>query len=244
MEGGGRRPRRDSALRASPRRAGQAANGCSSRAARRDGRDGGREGGGHGGRGARRPRWRASTRPASPPTSMRWIRRSTLFRKILDVNVVGTFIVARAAARLMKDTRRRRHRQHRLGVGPARQQGAQRLRRVEGRRVRADAGAGQRPGALWHPRQRRGAGPGRHADGAGACTSAQDRALWMRHLPMRRYGEPDEIASVIEFLLDGTQVQLCDRRDRGRRRRLPRRRHHRGGLRWFCTRIEARRSRR
>ena len=26
-----------------------------------------------------------------------------LFRKILDVNVIGTFIVARAAARLMKD---------------------------------------------------------------------------------------------------------------------------------------------
>jgi NAD(P)-dependent dehydrogenase (short-subunit alcohol dehydrogenase family) len=33
----------------------------------------------------------------------------------------------------------------------------------------------------------------------------QDRALWSRHLPMRRYGEPGEIASVIEFLLDATK---------------------------------------
>jgi NAD(P)-dependent dehydrogenase (short-subunit alcohol dehydrogenase family) len=33
----------------------------------------------------------------------------------------------------------------------------------------------------------------------------KDRALWARHLPMRRYAEPDEIASVIEFLLDGSR---------------------------------------
>jgi NAD(P)-dependent dehydrogenase (short-subunit alcohol dehydrogenase family) len=33
----------------------------------------------------------------------------------------------------------------------------------------------------------------------------KDRALWMRHIPLQRYGKPDEIASVIEFLLDGTR---------------------------------------
>jgi NAD(P)-dependent dehydrogenase (short-subunit alcohol dehydrogenase family) len=33
--------------------------------------------------------------------------------------------------------------------------------------------------------------------------TAQDRALWSRHIPMRRYAEPGEIATVIEFLLDG-----------------------------------------
>ena len=27
----------------------------------------------------------------------------------------------------------------------------------------------------------------------------------MRHIPMRRYAKPDEIASVVEFLLDGTR---------------------------------------
>ena len=162
-----------------------------------------------------------------------------LFRKILDVNVVGTFIVARAAARVMKDTRRRRHRQHQLGLRRARQQGTQRLRRVEGRRGRADPGAGQRPRPLRHPRERGGAGPGRHADGAGACTASKDRALWARHIPMRRYAKPDEIASVIEFLLDGTQSSYRDRRDRGRRRRLPRRRRHRGVIEHTSSRIEA-----
>ena len=35
--------------------------------------------------------------------------------------------------------------------------------------------------------------------------TAQDRALWARHIPMRRYGTPEEIAGVIEFLLDGTR---------------------------------------
>ena len=35
--------------------------------------------------------------------------------------------------------------------------------------------------------------------------TAADRALWLRHVPMRRYAEPGEIASVIEFLLDGTR---------------------------------------
>ena len=40
---------------------------------------------------------------------------------------------------------------------------------------------------------------------AQAVHSEQDRAQWMRHIPMRRYARPDEIASVIEFLLDGTR---------------------------------------
>jgi NAD(P)-dependent dehydrogenase (short-subunit alcohol dehydrogenase family) len=38
-----------------------------------------------------------------------------------------------------------------------------------------------------------------------AVHTPKDRALWSRHLPMRRYGKPEEIASVIEFLLDGTK---------------------------------------
>ena len=38
-----------------------------------------------------------------------------------------------------------------------------------------------------------------------AVHTAADRALWLRHVPMRRYAEPGEIASVIEFLLDGTR---------------------------------------
>jgi NAD(P)-dependent dehydrogenase (short-subunit alcohol dehydrogenase family) len=33
----------------------------------------------------------------------------------------------------------------------------------------------------------------------------KDRALWARHVPMRRYAEPGEIATVVEFLLDSTR---------------------------------------
>jgi 3-oxoacyl-[acyl-carrier protein] reductase len=40
---------------------------------------------------------------------------------------------------------------------------------------------------------------------AQAMHSQEDRAQWMRHLPMRRYARPEEIASVIEFLLDGAR---------------------------------------
>ena len=34
--------------------------------------------------------------------------------------------------------------------------------------------------------------------------SKADRALFMRYVPMARYGTPDEIAAAIVFLLDGT----------------------------------------
>jgi NAD(P)-dependent dehydrogenase (short-subunit alcohol dehydrogenase family) len=36
-----------------------------------------------------------------------------------------------------------------------------------------------------------------------AMHTAADRTLWTRHIPMRRYGTPQEIAGVVEFLLDG-----------------------------------------
>ena len=38
-----------------------------------------------------------------------------------------------------------------------------------------------------------------------AMHGENDRAIWMRHIPLQRYAKPDEIASVIEFLLDGTR---------------------------------------
>jgi NAD(P)-dependent dehydrogenase (short-subunit alcohol dehydrogenase family) len=127
-----------------------------------------------------------------------------LFRKILDVNVVGTFIVARAAARLMKD---------RGGGAVVNIASVSGLRGGKGRsaygaskgavvvltqvlandlaryKIRVNAVA---PGPVDTPMVK-------------AVHTAADRALWLRHLPMRRYAEPGEIASVIEFLLDGTR---------------------------------------
>jgi len=127
-----------------------------------------------------------------------------LFRKILDVNVVGTFIVARAAARLMKD---------RGGGAIVNIASVSGLRGGKGRsaygaskgavvvltqvlandlaryNIRVNAVA---PGPVDTPMVK-------------AVHTAADRALWLRHVPMRRYAEPGEIASVIEFLLDGTR---------------------------------------
>jgi NAD(P)-dependent dehydrogenase (short-subunit alcohol dehydrogenase family) len=127
-----------------------------------------------------------------------------LLRKILDVNVVGTFIVARTAARLMKD---------RGGGAIVNISSVSGLRGGKGRsaygaskgavvvltqvlandlaryNIRVNAVA---PGPVDTPMVK-------------AVHTAADRALWLRHVPMRRYAEPDEIASVIEFLLDGTR---------------------------------------
>jgi NAD(P)-dependent dehydrogenase (short-subunit alcohol dehydrogenase family) len=127
-----------------------------------------------------------------------------LLRKILDVNVVGTFIVARAAARLMKD---------RGGGAVVNIASVSGLRGGKGRsaygaskgavvvltqvlandlaryNIRVNAVA---PGPVDTPMVK-------------AVHTAADRALWLRHVPMRRYAEPGEIASVIEFLLDGTR---------------------------------------
>jgi NAD(P)-dependent dehydrogenase (short-subunit alcohol dehydrogenase family) len=127
-----------------------------------------------------------------------------LFRKILDVNVTGTFIVARAAARLMKDqgggaivnmasVSGLRGSKGRSAYGASKgavvtltQVLANDLARY-GIRVNAVA-----PGPVDTPMVK-----AMHVD--------KDRALWARHIPMRRYAEPAEIAHVIEFLLDGTK---------------------------------------
>ena len=127
-----------------------------------------------------------------------------LFRKILDVNVVGTFIVARAAARVMRNTgggaivnissvSGLRGGKGRSAYGASKgavvvltQVLANDLARYN---IRVNAVA---PGPVDTPMVQ-------------AVHTAGDRELWMRHVPMRRYAKPDEIASVIEFLLDGSR---------------------------------------
>jgi NAD(P)-dependent dehydrogenase (short-subunit alcohol dehydrogenase family) len=127
-----------------------------------------------------------------------------LFRKILDVNVVGTFLVARAAARLMKDT----------GGGAIVNLSS--VSGVRGSKGRSAYGASK--GAVVVLTQVMANDLGRYnirvnavAPGpidtpmVQAMHTAGDRALWTRYLPLGRYGRPEEIASVIEFLLDGSR---------------------------------------
>jgi NAD(P)-dependent dehydrogenase (short-subunit alcohol dehydrogenase family) len=127
-----------------------------------------------------------------------------LFRKILDVNVIGTFIVARAAARIMKD---------RGGGAIVNISSVSGLRGGKGR-----SAYGASKGAVNVLTQVLANDLARHnirvnavAPGpvdtpmVKAVHTDADRALWTRHVPMRRYARPEEIASVIEFLLDGTR---------------------------------------
>lgn len=124
-----------------------------------------------------------------------------LMRKIIDINVVGTFIVGRAAARSMAKRKRGaivniasisglRGSKGRSAYGASKgavvvmsQVMANDLARY-GIRVNAVA-----PGPVETPMVK-----AVHAD--------SDRVLWHRFIPMRRYGQPREIASVIAFLLD------------------------------------------
>jgi NAD(P)-dependent dehydrogenase (short-subunit alcohol dehydrogenase family) len=126
-----------------------------------------------------------------------------LFRKIIDINVTGTFIVARAAARLMRDRGGAivnlasiaglRGSKGRSAYGTSKgavitltQVLANDLARY---RIRVNAVA---PGPVETPMVK-------------ALHTDRDRLLWRRYIPLRRYGQADEIATAIEFLLDGTK---------------------------------------
>jgi NAD(P)-dependent dehydrogenase (short-subunit alcohol dehydrogenase family) len=126
-----------------------------------------------------------------------------LFRKILDVNLVGTFIVGRAAARVMKDhgggsivniasisglrggKGRAAYGSSKGGVVLLTKVMAVDLARY-GIRVNAVA-----PGPVDTPMVR-------------ALHGGSDHKRYLERIPMRRYAEADEIAGVVMFLLDGT----------------------------------------
>ncbi len=126
------------------------------------------------------PRWRRSS-----GSSAGWMRSVTNagiavfaplmetsdadWRRVLEVNLTGPFLCTKAAVPLMRDGTRRRHRQHHLDLGGARLDAALGLRHQQGRARASDQAARGRARLPQHPRQRGGAGTGRHRDGeAGA----------------------------------------------------------------------------
>ena len=130
---------------------------------------------------------------------------ATEFRKILDVNVVGTFLVGRAAARIMRDRgiagsivniasisgirgslKRSAYGASKGGVINLTKVMANELA-VHGIRVNAVA-----PGPV-------------ETDMVRAHHTAEDRQLYARTIPLKRYAEPVEIAQAATFLLDGTR---------------------------------------
>jgi NAD(P)-dependent dehydrogenase (short-subunit alcohol dehydrogenase family) len=125
-----------------------------------------------------------------------------LFRRILDINVTGTFIVAQAAARVMRG---------RGGGAIVNLASVSGLRGNKGRSaygaskgavvtltkvlatdlaqygIRVNAVA---PGPIETPMVK-------------AMHTDADRALWNHYIPMKRYGTTDDIAKANAFLLDG-----------------------------------------
>ena len=126
-----------------------------------------------------------------------------LFRKVVDINLTGTFIVGRAVARIMKEQgggsivniasiAGLRGSKGRAAYG-ASKGGVVILTQVMavdlapfGIRVNAIA-----PGPVETPLVE-------------ALHSPEVRRAWIRHVPMRRYARPEEIAGTAQFLLDET----------------------------------------
>ena len=126
-----------------------------------------------------------------------------LFRKILEVNLVGAFIVGRAAARVMKDNGgglivniasisglrggkgRAAYGSSKGGVVLLTKVMAVDLARY-GIRVNAVA-----PGPVDTPMVR-------------ALHGGGDQLRYLERIPMRRYAQADEIAAVVMFLLDSS----------------------------------------
>jgi NAD(P)-dependent dehydrogenase (short-subunit alcohol dehydrogenase family) len=127
---------------------------------------------------------------------------AALFRQVLDVNLVGSFLVAREAAKIMRDhgggaivnlasVSGMTGNEGRAAYG-ASKGGVVVLTKVLavefaplGVRVNAIA-----PGPIETPM-------------VTAMLSDTDRAVWLDRLPQHRYGKPSDIASAALFLLDG-----------------------------------------
>ena len=128
---------------------------------------------------------------------------AALIRKVLDVNVVGTFMVARAAARIMRTT----------GGGAI--VNISSVAGLRGGKGRSAYGASK--GAvigltqvLANDLARHGIRVNAVALGPVDTSMAQAKHIEQARahcmpIPMRRHARADEIASVIEFLLDGAR---------------------------------------
>jgi NAD(P)-dependent dehydrogenase (short-subunit alcohol dehydrogenase family) len=125
-----------------------------------------------------------------------------LFKRILDVNVIGSFIVARAAARIMKAAK--------SGGAIVNISSVSGLRGSKGR-----VAYGASKGAVVTMTQvlandLAAFGIRVNAIAPGPIETAMvkqlhseaDRELYMRYIPMARYGTPEELAKAVAFLLD------------------------------------------
>lgn len=121
-----------------------------------------------------------------------------LFRQIVDINLVGSFITARAALERMADrlsivniasVSGLRANAGRVAYG-ASKAGVIMMSQVMANEL---AGKGVRVNVV-------APGPVDMAQ-APRISSPEDREAWLRHLPQGRFGEPEEVAAAVAFLL-------------------------------------------
>lgn len=131
-----------------------------------------------------------------------------LFRKILDVNVVGTFIVSKAAARRMSERSTGANRGAIVNLAS--------ISGLRGSKGRSAYGASK--GAVVTLTQVMAVDLAPHGIRVNAIApgpietpmvvqvhSQADRDLYHRYVPLNRYGTPGEIATTAAFLLDHSQ---------------------------------------
>jgi NAD(P)-dependent dehydrogenase (short-subunit alcohol dehydrogenase family) len=127
-----------------------------------------------------------------------------LFRKVIDINVTGTFIVGRAAARIMKDR----------GGGAIVNVGS--IAGVRGSKGRVAYGASK--GAVATLTKVMAVDLARFNIRVNAIApgpvetplvqsihTPETRRGWIHHVPMRRYAAPEEMTGTVLFLLDPAQ---------------------------------------
>lgn len=127
-----------------------------------------------------------------------------LFRALYEVNVVGTFLTARAAARIMQDTG---------GGSIVTIASVAGLRGSKGRVAYGSSKAAviNMSQALAVDLAHKGIRVNAVCPGpvetrmVAEIHDAATREHWVRHVPLRRYGTVDEIASLVAFLLDDSQ---------------------------------------
>ena len=88
------------------------------------------------------------------------------WRRVIDVNLTGTWLICQAAGKRMAAAGKGVHHQHILDNGKRRSSTARELLRLQGRRYRIDAESGSRMGALGRAGQFLGADRDPDRDGA------------------------------------------------------------------------------
>lgn len=115
---------------------------------------------------------------------------------VIDTNLTGVFNVCKAAQPVLAEGGR--HRQHGLDLGGHRLLRTGQLRFSQSGRDRVDQGAEQ--GTRQAPDHRQRGGTRRGPDRDGQSIPEDVRQNMLQQIPLRKFGEPDDIANAILFL--------------------------------------------